>query len=110
MIAIQALKALAVFETTELHDTYGIIDRKRIIGAKKIMSAHIFDSKPLAKRMKEELQGEAERFRRRHSRPAKLAQIIVGHDPAAEVYSRQLARACERIGLDYATLAHPFEM
>jgi methylenetetrahydrofolate dehydrogenase (NADP+)/methenyltetrahydrofolate cyclohydrolase len=74
------------------------------------MSAHIFDSKPLEKRMKEELQGEAERFRRQHSRPAKLAQIIVGHDGAAEVYSRQLARACERIGLDYATLAHPFEM
>src|SRR5258706_10901152 len=77
---------------------------------KRLMSAHIFDSKPLAKRMKEELQGEAERFRRLHSRPAKLAQIIVGHDGAAEVYSRQLARACERIGLDSATLAHPFEM
>jgi methylenetetrahydrofolate dehydrogenase (NADP+)/methenyltetrahydrofolate cyclohydrolase len=74
------------------------------------MSAHIFDSKPLAKRMKEELQGEAERFRRQHSRPAKLAQIIVGHDPAAEVYSRQLVRTCERIGLDCATLAYPFAM
>lgn len=74
------------------------------------MSAHIFDSKPLAMRMKEELQGEAGRFRRQHSRPAKLAQIIVGHDGAAEVYSRQLAHACERIGLDCATLAYPFEM
>ena len=73
------------------------------------MSAHIFDSKPLAKRMKEELQGEAGRFRRQHSRPAKLAQIIVGHDGAAEVYSRQLAHACERIGLDCTTLAYPFE-
>ena len=74
------------------------------------MSAHIFDSKPLAKRMTEELQGEAERFRNRHNRPAKLAQIIVGHDGAAEVYSRQLARACQRIGLDCSTLAYPFEM
>ncbi|HEX6484848.1 MAG TPA: bifunctional 5,10-methylenetetrahydrofolate dehydrogenase/5,10-methenyltetrahydrofolate cyclohydrolase [Ktedonobacteraceae bacterium] len=74
------------------------------------MSAHIFDSKPLAKRMTEELQGEAERFHNRHNRPAKLAQIIVGHDGAAEVYSRQLARACQRIGLDCSTLAYPFEM
>jgi methylenetetrahydrofolate dehydrogenase (NADP+) / methenyltetrahydrofolate cyclohydrolase len=74
------------------------------------MSANIFDSKPLAKRMMEELRDEANRFRRQHFRPAKLAQIIVGHDGAAEVYSRQLARACERIGLDYSTLAYPFEM
>jgi methylenetetrahydrofolate dehydrogenase (NADP+)/methenyltetrahydrofolate cyclohydrolase len=74
------------------------------------MSANIFDSKPLARRMTEELRDEANRFRRQYSRPAKLAQIIVGHDGAAEVYSRQLARACERIGLECSTLAYPFGM
>lgn len=74
------------------------------------MSAIIFDSKPLAKRMTDELQGEAAEFLKRHQRPARLAQIIVGHDGAAEVYSRQLARACRMIGLDCATLAFPFEM
>jgi methylenetetrahydrofolate dehydrogenase (NADP+)/methenyltetrahydrofolate cyclohydrolase len=90
----------------------GIIDRKKeiIIGEKRPMSATIYDSKPLAKRMTEELQGQAAEFHRQHQRPAHLAQIIVGHDGAAEVYSRQLARACRTIGLDCATLAYPFEM
>jgi methylenetetrahydrofolate dehydrogenase (NADP+) / methenyltetrahydrofolate cyclohydrolase len=74
------------------------------------MSAIIYDSKPLAKRMTEELQGQAAGFHRQHQRPARLAQIIMGHDGAAEVYSRQLARACRTIGLDCTTLAYPFEM
>ncbi|HLH63813.1 MAG TPA: bifunctional 5,10-methylenetetrahydrofolate dehydrogenase/5,10-methenyltetrahydrofolate cyclohydrolase [Ktedonobacteraceae bacterium] len=74
------------------------------------MSAIIFDSKPLVKRMTEELQGEAAGFRKRRGRAAQLKQIIVGHDGAAEVYSRQLARACRRIGLDCEMLAFPFEM
>src|SRR5579875_1043582 len=74
------------------------------------MSAIIFDSKPLVKRMTEELQGEAAGFRKRRGRAAQLKQIIVGHDGAAEVFSRQLARACRRIGLDCEMLAFPFEM
>ncbi|HZU69452.1 MAG TPA: bifunctional 5,10-methylenetetrahydrofolate dehydrogenase/5,10-methenyltetrahydrofolate cyclohydrolase [Ktedonobacteraceae bacterium] len=74
------------------------------------MSAIIFDSKPLAERMTEELQGEAAGFRKRRGRAAQLKQIIVGHDGAAEVYSRQLARACRTIGLNCETLAFPFEM
>jgi len=45
-----------------------------------------------------------------HHRPARLAQLVAGHDAAAEVYSRQLARTCRRIGLDCATLAFPFEI
>lgn len=80
------------------------------MGERRLMPAHIFDSKPLAKRMTEELQDEAAEFRRRHNRPARLAQVIVGHDGAAEVYKRQLVRACETIGLEGMTLAFPFEM
>ncbi len=53
---------------------------------------------------------EAEEFHRQHQRPARLAQIIVGHDDAAEVYSRQIVRSCREIGLSCATLAYPFEM
>src|SRR6476620_8911611 len=74
------------------------------------MAATIFDSKPLVARMTAELQSEAAQFRKQHHRSAHLAQIIVGHDGAAEVYSRQLVRACRTIGLDCATLAYPFEM
>lgn len=74
------------------------------------MPATVFDSKPLVRRMTEELRVEAGEFRRRHHRPARLAQIIVGHDAAAEVYSRQLVRSCREIGLSCATLAYPFEI
>src|SRR5437762_14054283 len=74
------------------------------------MAAIIFDSKPLVTRMTAELQSEAAQFRKQHHRSARLAQIIVGHDGAAEVYSRQLVRACQRIGLGCSTLAYPFEI
>jgi methylenetetrahydrofolate dehydrogenase (NADP+)/methenyltetrahydrofolate cyclohydrolase len=74
------------------------------------MAATIFDSKPLVARMTAELQSEAAQFRKQHRRSPRLAQIIVGHDGAAEVYSRQLVRACRTIGLGCATLAYPFEV
>jgi methylenetetrahydrofolate dehydrogenase (NADP+) / methenyltetrahydrofolate cyclohydrolase len=74
------------------------------------MSAIIFNSKPLVTRMTDELQSEAAQFRKRQHRSARLAQIVVGHDAAAEVYSRQLVRACRTIGLGCATLAYPFEI
>ncbi len=74
------------------------------------MPATIFDSKPLISRMTDELQNEAARFRRQRHRPARLAQLVAGHDAAAEVYSRQLVRTCRRIGLDCVTLAFPFEI
>ena len=74
------------------------------------MAAIIFDSKPLVARMTAELQSEAAQFRKLHHRSARLAQIIAGHDGAAEVYSRQLVRACRKIGLGCSTLAFPFEV
>jgi methylenetetrahydrofolate dehydrogenase (NADP+) / methenyltetrahydrofolate cyclohydrolase len=74
------------------------------------MSATIFDSKPIVARMTDELQSEASQFRKQRHRSARLAQIIVGHDGAAEVYSRQLVRACRTIGLGCVTLAYPFEI
>jgi methylenetetrahydrofolate dehydrogenase (NADP+)/methenyltetrahydrofolate cyclohydrolase len=74
------------------------------------MAAIIFDSKPLVERMTTELQSEAAQFRKQRHRSARLAQIIAGHDGAAEVYSRQLVRACRQIGLGCATLAYPFEV
>ena len=74
------------------------------------MAAIIFDSKPLVAQMTAELQSEAAQFRKQNHRSARLAQIIAGHDGAAEVYSRQLVRACRNIGLGCATLAYPFEV
>ena len=74
------------------------------------MSAIIYDGKPLVTRMTEELRKEAAQFRKQHHRPARLTQLVAGHDAAAEVYSRQLVRSCSTIGLSCATLAYPFEI
>lgn len=74
------------------------------------MSASIYDSKPLVARLTEALQREATTFRTQHHRPACLTQVVVGHDDAANVYSKQLVRACHTIGLDCVTLSHPFEI
>jgi len=74
------------------------------------MTAIIYDGKPLAARLTETLRGEAAQFRKQHHRPARVTQLIAGHDTAAEVYSRQLVRACRSIGLGCATLAYPFEI
>jgi methylenetetrahydrofolate dehydrogenase (NADP+)/methenyltetrahydrofolate cyclohydrolase len=72
------------------------------------MPATIYNSKPLVTQLSEELQRKAIEFHTQHARPACLAQVIVGHDDAAEVYSRQLVHACKLIGLDCRTLAYPF--
>ncbi|HEU5227238.1 MAG TPA: bifunctional 5,10-methylenetetrahydrofolate dehydrogenase/5,10-methenyltetrahydrofolate cyclohydrolase [Ktedonobacteraceae bacterium] len=75
-----------------------------------MMTATIYNSKPLVARMTHELRNEAAQFRKQHNRPARLVQIVVGHDAAAEVYSKQLVRACRTIGLSCATIGYPFEM
>src|SRR5579864_3874364 len=80
------------------------------MGSQPFMTATIFDSRPLVARMTGELQNAAAQFRQQQYRSARLAQIVVGHDGAAEVYSRQLVRACRMIGLACATFAYPFEI
>lgn len=72
------------------------------------MVATVYDSRPLVAKMTEELRSEARTFQMHYQRPARLAQVIVGHDDAAEIYSRQLVRACRSIGMDCVTLAYPF--
>lgn len=72
------------------------------------MPATIFDSRPLVARMTEELQNEVAQFRQQYHRPPRLAQMMVGQHSAAEVYCRQLVRACREIGLGCATFTYPF--
>lgn len=72
------------------------------------MPATIFDSRPLVARMTEELQNEVVQFRQQYHRPPRLAQMMVGQHSAAEVYCRQLVRACREIGLGCATFTYPF--
>jgi methylenetetrahydrofolate dehydrogenase (NADP+)/methenyltetrahydrofolate cyclohydrolase len=72
------------------------------------MPARIFESSPLVARLTAELQSEAERFHKQYRRSARLAQVLAGHDLAADVYSRQLRQACREIGLGCTTISYPF--
>lgn len=72
------------------------------------MPATIYNGKSLVVHLSEELRHKATAFHTQHARPACLAQVVVGHDDAAAVYSRQLTHACKMIGLDCRTLAYPF--
>ena len=52
------------------------------------MTARVLDGQALAARMQQEIRPEVAAFARRHGRPPGLAIVLVGEDPASEVYVR----------------------
>ena len=66
--------------------------------------AKALDGKALAKRMEGELAAEVAQLTKRHKRAPGLAVVLVGHDPASEVYVKRKQEACVRAGI--ATSEH----
>lgn len=66
--------------------------------------AQVLDGKALARRMEDALAQEIVRLRQRHGRPPGLAVILVGADPASEIYVKRKQEACRRAGI--ATFEH----
>jgi len=64
-----------------------------------ILKAQILDGKALAARMRQEIALEAETQSRKHGRKPGLAVILVGADPASEVYVRAKKAGCEKAGI-----------
>ncbi len=64
------------------------------------MTAVILDGKTLAKKIQEEIADEVAEFFQENSITPCLAAVLVGEDPASEVYVRSKRKACERTGLD----------
>ena len=62
------------------------------------MSAKIIDGKQVAARCREELKRQIAALRARGIIPG-LAVILVGDDPASQVYVRNKHRACEELGI-----------
>ena len=62
------------------------------------MSAKIIDGKQVAARCREELKQQVTALRARGIIPG-LAVILVGEDPASQVYVRNKHRACEELGI-----------
>jgi len=63
------------------------------------MSAKILDGKALAARMREALTKEVTELAEKHGRPPGLAVILVGSDPASQVYVRNKKAGCEKMGI-----------
>lgn len=71
------------------------------------MSAQLIDGKAIAEQVKQQVaNGVAERLKKGLRAPG-LAVILVGQDPASEVYVRNKSNACERVGFKSETITLP---
>lgn len=64
------------------------------------MTATILDGKALAERIRADLTAEVAEFIHNNGITPCLAAVLVGDDPASEVYVRNKRRACEQVGID----------
>ncbi|MDX8402675.1 MAG: bifunctional methylenetetrahydrofolate dehydrogenase/methenyltetrahydrofolate cyclohydrolase FolD [Mariprofundaceae bacterium] len=64
------------------------------------MSARILDGKAIAARIRSEIADEVRTLRQRHGRAPGLAVILVGEDPASQVYVRNKKKACAEAGIE----------
>ena len=63
------------------------------------MSAHLIDGNALAKQIRAEAAQRAARLTAAGHQPG-LAVVLVGEDPASQVYVRNKVKACEDSGLN----------
>jgi len=61
--------------------------------------AELIDGKALAKEVRAEVKARAEAFRVTHNRAPGLHVVLVGDDPASQVYVRNKERAAEKVGI-----------
>ncbi len=64
-----------------------------------LMTAKILDGKALSTRLRESIAGEVAELAHKHGRAPGLAVILIGHDPASQVYVRNKKTACEKLGI-----------
>nr|WP_122013529.1 bifunctional methylenetetrahydrofolate dehydrogenase/methenyltetrahydrofolate cyclohydrolase FolD [Maliibacterium massiliense] len=63
------------------------------------MAATILDGKAIAQRTREQLALRVADFRAQHGYAPGLVVILVGEDPASQVYVRNKHRACQEVGM-----------
>lgn len=61
----------------------------------------IIDGKELAKKVRLELKDEVEKLKKDENIHPKLAVIMVGSDPASQIYVRNKSKACDEIGIAF---------
>jgi methylenetetrahydrofolate dehydrogenase (NADP+)/methenyltetrahydrofolate cyclohydrolase len=73
------------------------------------MAARIIDGKAVAAAVRERVAAEVVEFNRERGRTPQLVTVIVGDDPASEVYVAGKHRACKEVGLRSAHHGLPAE-
>ena len=63
------------------------------------MAAQILDGKGLAEKIREEIKGEVSQFIEQTGIQPALAVILVGENPASQVYVRNKEAACVKAGM-----------
>ncbi len=66
------------------------------------MTAKILDGKAVAQQIRDELKGRVARVRERLGRPPALSIVLVGDDPASQVYVRNKLKTAEEAGMGIA--------
>jgi methylenetetrahydrofolate dehydrogenase (NADP+) / methenyltetrahydrofolate cyclohydrolase len=68
------------------------------------MTATIIDGQAIATRMQGEIAAEAAEYKAQHGYPPGLGVVLVGDNPASQMYVRMKRRACEKAGMN--SVAH----
>lgn len=71
------------------------------------MAAQLLDGKETARVLREELAREVEQWRLGGGAEPTLAAVLVGDDPASQVYVRNKERACSQVGMASRLLRRP---
>ena len=63
------------------------------------MSAKIIDGKVVSTKIKDELKVNISAFKEKYGKDITLAVVLIGEDPASQVYVRNKIKACEYVGI-----------
>jgi methylenetetrahydrofolate dehydrogenase (NADP+)/methenyltetrahydrofolate cyclohydrolase len=65
----------------------------------RALAARVIDGKAVAAGVRERVRADVAAYEREAGRTPVLATVIVGEDPASEIYIRNKHRACEEVGM-----------
>lgn len=63
------------------------------------MNAKLIDGKAVAQSIKDEIKAEVEKITAGGGRAPALAVVLVGHDPASQIYVKNKRKACHAVGI-----------
>lgn len=71
--------------------------------------AKIIDGKAISAEIREEIKADVASFKEEHGFAPSLTVIIVGEDPASQVYVKNKHKACEQVGIKSEIISLPAE-